>query len=269
MRFLVLVALLFLTASLSAAPSHVVHGVDLPLDGRFPAGRGTDQMIIVTPESGRTHTGTNRYGAEAIVSRGVVVRVGDNNNAIPEDGFVISAHGEAATWMMEHLLPGTPVSLDRSDDGDVLRIDDSPTALVAALSYRLERVTKDPYFPATAGGVMSRAAATASSLRAMAESGDHDNLGAAAATVSQLENMTWENRLANMPSPEGEIRGVWSRLPVYTEEDIIAYVQDLDAAGVNVYFPEVIYGSHSLYNDPTGLYPLFPRFGDIDPLEIL
>lgn len=269
MRCFLLMVCLLVTMSGFSAPSHPVHGIDLPLEGRYPAGRGTDQMIVVTPDSGRSTTGTNRYGAEAIVIRDVVVRVGDNNNEIPSDGYVISAHGEAATWMMEHLLPGTPVRLDRSEEGNFLRVDDSPEALVVALHYRLERLAKDPYFPSEAGGLVGRIAALESSLKSVHQNGNFRDLENYRNEVEALELMTWNNRLSRMPSPDGEVRGVWSRLPVYTEDEIIAYVEELDAAGVNVYFPEVIYGSQSLYHDPTGLYPMFPDFGDIDPLAIL
>ncbi len=236
---------------------------------RCPGGRGADQLIVYTPDAGRERTGTNRYGVEATVIRDVVVRVADNNNPIPDDGYVISGHGEAATWIVETLLPGTPVILDRTEEGSFIRVDDDPAAIVQALIVRLERAEASPYFPVDEEEMREAAASARASLRSMAEAHDFRRLEEARETVESMEQRVWENRLAAMPSPDGEVRGYWSRLPVFTEEEIVAYVEDLAEGGVNVYMPEIIYGSQALYNDPTGLYPMFPQFQDFDPLEVI
>ncbi len=269
MRYLFTLMVLLAGAAVAAAPSHPVHGIDLPLEGEFPGGRGADQLIVYTPDAGREKTGTNRYGVEAIVVRDTVVSVGDNDNEIPEDGFVASGHGEAATWIVENLPVGTAVRLERDEEGGILHVDDSPIAVVNALRVRLERLRESPHFPADDEEIAPQLTSAEAHLRSMFEVHDFRQLDEVREMVEGFEQTAWENRLAAMPSPDGEVRGYWSRLPVFTEEEIVAYVEELAEAGVNVYMPEIIYGSQALYNDPTGLYPMFPQFRGFDPLEVI
>lgn len=62
--------------------------------------RKDNQLVVYTAEYGES-TGTNRLGIEAIIKDGVVIAKGDNNNAIPEDGIVLSGVGLAKDWIDE------------------------------------------------------------------------------------------------------------------------------------------------------------------------
>jgi hyaluronoglucosaminidase len=98
---------------------HPIDAVDPPREGEYPGSRGEDQLIIYTPAYGHPSTGTNPWGAEAIVRDGVVVRVGDgekgNDSPIPENGFVVSGHGTSRDWIMRNLQPGVPVTFDQEN----------------------------------------------------------------------------------------------------------------------------------------------------------
>lgn len=74
--------------------------------------RRTDELILYRPTFDLT-THTNQFGAEAIVTGGAVTSVvdGRGNAPIPRDGFVLSGHGQARQWIMQHLLPGTAASV--------------------------------------------------------------------------------------------------------------------------------------------------------------
>ncbi|MDQ7819049.1 MAG: phosphodiester glycosidase family protein [Armatimonadota bacterium] len=74
--------------------------------------RGPHELILYRPPFD-TSTRTNPYGAEAVVRGGVVVAVTDGrgNTAIPPDGVVISGHGRARQWILQHLAAGTPVDV--------------------------------------------------------------------------------------------------------------------------------------------------------------
>jgi hypothetical protein len=74
--------------------------------------RGPDELILYRP-SYDASTRTNPHGAEATVRQGVVTAVDDGrgNAPIPPDGFVVSGHGRARRWIVEHLTVGTPVSV--------------------------------------------------------------------------------------------------------------------------------------------------------------
>jgi hypothetical protein len=93
------------------------------LDGLNRA-RGPNEVIVFTPQFGRAAV-TDATGIEVVVRAGRVANVFDNGaaTAIPADGFVVSARGEAADWVRLHLRKGARVRVttalrpaDRSRD---------------------------------------------------------------------------------------------------------------------------------------------------------
>jgi exopolysaccharide biosynthesis protein len=81
-----------------------VNGVNRP--------RLANETIVFTPEfHGTTLTGP--AGVEAVVVGGRVVSVADKRGStmIPEDGWVISGHGDSAVWLRANLRRGTRVEL--------------------------------------------------------------------------------------------------------------------------------------------------------------
>lgn len=84
-------------------------------DGEAPVNgvnreRRADELIVYRPSFDQT-TGTNAFGAEAVVKGGVVTERVDlrGNSPIPADGFVLSGHGRARSWILQTLTPGTPI----------------------------------------------------------------------------------------------------------------------------------------------------------------
>ncbi len=84
----------------------------VPIDG-VNRDRRADELLLYRPSFDQT-TRTNAFGAEAVVSGGVVTDIVDQrgNSTIPRDGFVLSGHGRARLWMLQTLHLGTPVSLN-------------------------------------------------------------------------------------------------------------------------------------------------------------
>ncbi len=78
----------------------------------FNRPREKDELIVFTPQFHRT-TLTTSDGLEAVVVRGRVrlVRDGAGSQIIPANGWVISAHGAAREWALQHLRIGTRVAL--------------------------------------------------------------------------------------------------------------------------------------------------------------
>jgi exopolysaccharide biosynthesis protein len=76
------------------------HAVNLP--------RQQQQMVLYTPRYGRsTGTAENEYAFEAqILLDGTIQQTGTHNVPIPEDGYVISAHGKPALWLQQNLHVG-------------------------------------------------------------------------------------------------------------------------------------------------------------------
>jgi len=74
--------------------------------------RTTDALVRYTPRSG-TNTGTNEFGAEAVVRDGLVASLtnGIGNARIPSDGYVLSGHGAARRWLLDNARVGARVYL--------------------------------------------------------------------------------------------------------------------------------------------------------------
>jgi peptidoglycan/xylan/chitin deacetylase (PgdA/CDA1 family) len=84
------------------AQSHVVTGVDVA--------RKANLLIVYTPAFGST-TGTNEFGFEAAVVGGTITKIEDGlgSMTIPDNGCVLSGHGEARTWLKTFAVVGANV----------------------------------------------------------------------------------------------------------------------------------------------------------------
>jgi hypothetical protein len=94
-------------AQIEVGATVTVNGEDVrPIDG-INRPRGTDELIIFTPEFHKT-TLTGPDGIEAVVQRGIIIAVHDGagSGAIPADGCVLSAAGTAGVWARDHFRVG-------------------------------------------------------------------------------------------------------------------------------------------------------------------
>jgi len=76
------------------------HAVNLP--------RQNNQVVLYTPRYGystRTQAADQALELQVLLD-GTVQQVGTHNLSIPEDGFVISAHGEGAQWLKQQAYEG-------------------------------------------------------------------------------------------------------------------------------------------------------------------
>lgn len=106
----------------------VSNGARRGLDG-VDVTRGTDMLVIYTPERYDVSP-ANQWGFEASVVDGQVVEIVDRVYgapplAVPDDGFVLSGHGEAATWMRDNLVEGARVAV--AADVELVRAQDHPS----------------------------------------------------------------------------------------------------------------------------------------------
>ncbi|MGL5378447.1 glycoside hydrolase family 10 protein [Clostridium sp.] len=111
----------------------------------YPGFRGGDQLVVYTKEFG-TNTGTNDYGSEIIVQgtleSGTIVSVGGNNSNIPEDGYVLSGHGKAASFLVNEGLVGANVKVDENTKKVTISV--TPQSLLVTAKKDFE-VARDSY----------------------------------------------------------------------------------------------------------------------------
>ena len=74
--------------------------------------RGADDLVVYTRSSTQSSTPTNRWGLEVTVVGGRVTAVSDRERtgvgptALPVVGVVLSGHGKARTWLLQHAKLG-------------------------------------------------------------------------------------------------------------------------------------------------------------------
>ena len=104
---------------------------------KFNGARGADELVIYNV--GET-TGTNSYGLEACVVNGRVIRYGNNNNAVPEGGFVVSGHGKAARFIADALCLGAKAEIDKENGVFNAEIDSRALEIAAEMQLPEEDV---------------------------------------------------------------------------------------------------------------------------------
>ncbi|ACR79394.1 hypothetical protein [Kosmotoga olearia] len=84
-----------------------------PTPVSWPGGRGPNELILYTSDYGAS-TNTNPYGVEVIINDNwYVLEIQEHvgNAKIPPMGYVLSGHGTAAGWLLEHLHVGDKVKV--------------------------------------------------------------------------------------------------------------------------------------------------------------
>lgn len=87
------------------------------IDG-FNKTRESNQLIIYTPDKHETSP-ANRWGIDIVVEDDTVVEIvdrviiGEREVHIPENGYVISGHGNSRVWLLEHIEAGEQVDISQ------------------------------------------------------------------------------------------------------------------------------------------------------------
>ncbi len=179
-------------------------------------------------------TGTNVYGIEAVVENGMVVRIGSNGNAVPDNGFVISGHGKGAE-AVRSLCVGAKAQLDRDALELDIVVDDSSRIYgakerLALVKQRFEKLVMSGqnFYIDRAAEEISRAA------QAIEES----DVKAADAALEEAYYLTAETK-------ENEIRAIWHRPKETTALQVEATVRRLRDAGFNMILIETNYEGYA------------------------
>ncbi|MUK87398.1 family 10 glycosylhydrolase [Ornithinibacillus sp. L9] len=95
------------------------NGNTYPIHG-FDQSRGTNQLIIYTPENNDVAP-VNRWGIDVVVENDTVVDIidqaitGAEEVPVPENGYVVSGHGEARQWILDNVEVGEQLDIASVD----------------------------------------------------------------------------------------------------------------------------------------------------------
>ena len=238
----------------------------------YPGGRGANQLVVYTPKNGE-RTGTNEFGAEAIVVNGTVVQISGADSIIPKNGFVISGHGRAKTWMNENLTVGSKIYVDYQN--------------MILTSY----LTNDSFIFATKEKIKE-----IDSVMRYYKDNDiyYDDSIAHDYITKALDNLKRANRNPNdtqkyssmainsankamqyaLPYYKNEFKGVWLRPTEKTRGEISRTLDKVKKYGIETVFLETYYQGKTIFPSTT-----FEKYGvqkqrneyanvDFDPLQV-
>jgi len=240
-----------------------------PANSNFPGFRGSNQLVIYTPSYGY-RTNTNEFGTEAIVVDNVVTEISGADSLIPRNGLVISGHGSAKTWMNNNIQIGTKVYVDK-ENKNLIAYTTTDSYIYSAehqikeVEYIVKKYTSNH--------------ADYNSKRTEAYLDEAKNYVAKAKRshfnvkrYSELAIESANTALASaIPYKEGELRGVWIRPTVKSQEEICKILDFLAQTGLNTIFIETYYHGMTIFPseimERRGFVTVNPDYEGFDALD--
>jgi uncharacterized lipoprotein YddW (UPF0748 family) len=243
-----------------------------PKAAKIPGFRATNQLVLYTPDSHRSSTGTNQAGYEATVLNGVVITNTLGNSLIPSDGWVLSGHGSAAQWLQRFAQPGAEVAYNAETRQLHLRF--TPAVYLnridTALTHAANALKAQPALADSAQHHYQEAQACRATL---AEPFPPPLSPAWKAQAIRCQKEADEAFYQTLTAKPQEFRGAWIRpQPDDTEPGKIApRLEEMKALGIRHIFLETYYQGKTIYPSKvmahTGLAPQHPQFNHHDPLQ--
>ncbi len=241
--------------------------------GYYPGGRGPNQLIIYTKNFG-LHTGTNEFGTEAIVQDNTVTSLSGADSVIPENGLVISGHGQAKNWINQNITIGSKVYVNQ--------ITNTITVYTTSESYSYEAKAKIAeaqdiinYYKSSLVGYNPSFALnhiqSAQNYLQLAENEKQNSIVLKQYTKEAIDQANMAIK-TSLPYVAQELKGVWLRPTEKTEEQIIATLDRLKDNGFNSVFLETYYHGKTIFPSRTmnkyGFTVQNEDFVGFNPLEI-
>ncbi len=236
----------------------------------LPGARGANQLIIYTSKYGE-RTGTNEFGAEAIVEGNNVTELSGADSVIPFHGVVISGHGTAKSWIVKNIKVGTKVYFDSATNTlyayttsesyhyEAQRKIDEAKAMLDY--YKMKNSSYDfkvpNYYIKEATDYMKKADKDAESIKKFSQYAI-ESANRALKSVVPYEN--------------AEFKGVWVRPLETSANDIEKSVKRIKASGIDNIFLETYYHGRTIFPSKTmenyGFVKQNEKFVGMDPLKL-
>lgn len=238
--------------------------------GYLPGARGTNQLVVYTAGT-LPRTGTNEFGAEAIVEGNTVTELSGADSIIPQNGIVISGHGVAKNWITENIKIGTKVYLDpvsnklfayTTSDSYLFEAQRKIEEAKSMLDYYKARNASydfrlPTYYIREAMDYLKKAEKDTANIR------EYSHLAILSANTALKSAVPYENK---------EFKGVWVRPTEKNDDEIEASVKRIKAAGIDNIFIETYFHGRTIFPSKTmanyGFVKQNEKFEGFDPLKI-
>ena len=236
----------------------------------FPGFRGANQLVIYTSDFG-SRTKTNEYGAEAVVEGNTVVEISGADSYIPENGFVISGHGRAKSWINSSLSVGTKIYIDpntnfiyayTTSQSYIFETEQKIKEAESMLEY-YRRANVD-YNSKISYGYISNAKEYLKKAKQHPNDAKMYSEQAIKCANSAIQSA--------IPYKKDEFKGIWLRPTETTEKDIMITLNRLKLTGIDNVFLETYFHGKTIYPSKVmsdyGFTPQYEKFQGIDTLSI-
>lgn len=239
----------------------------------FPGGRGTNQLVIYTPNYG-IHTGTNEFGTEAVIEGNTVTKISGADSTIPINGLVISGHGNAKNWITQNITVGSKVYVDIFSK-TITVYTTSDSYMFEARAKIKEALDMINYYKNSLQGYNyikpEKHIQNAENYLKIAEKEKQNSSILQQYTSEAIDEASMAMK-TSLPYVENELKGVWIRPTEKTPEQIISTLDNLKANGFNSVFLETYFHGKTIFPSQTmnryGFTVQNEIFEGFDPLEI-
>jgi uncharacterized lipoprotein YddW (UPF0748 family) len=267
--FLYFIPLIFIFTinSFSQTYTHAISWIN-PTKADYPGGRGPDELIIYNQKYPSKNTGTNQYGTEAVVVNNRITQIGQNNSSIPDNGFVISGHGEGSRFLIYYAKVGAIVSY--SDKNIKITID--LECLGKEMQYKLDKIQAfyEKSIKTVKGIDNSAIEKRIHAIDKVTPQIDKYYLRRDSLNIlkgfKSLDSLLQEILFLCTESPFIEARGVWYRPVEKNKEEIIKTLDRLQRGNFNQIYVETIWNGETIY--PGSITSQKKQFKGFDPLKI-
>ena len=240
------------------------------INNYYPGGRGSNQMIIYNDKNG-LRTGTNEFGAEAIVINNTVVQISGADSIIPKGGYVISGHGRAKNWMNENLTVGSKIYIDYKNM--VLTAFLTNDSFIFATKEKIKEIDRvmryykdnDIYYDdSIAHEYITKAL---DNLKRANRNPNDTQKYSSMAIHSANKAMQYA-----LPYYKNEFKGVWLRPTEKSPEEIKTTIEKVKKYGIEHIFLETYYQGKTIFPSETfakyGVQTQRSEFEGFDPLKV-
>lgn len=251
-----------------------------PPGASYQGFRGPNQLIAYDADFSSTTTGTNAYGYEVTLqgplADAIVVSRGGADSPIPtSNGFVLSGHGEASTFLQQAATINATVKVDlvemevtiiTSKDTMLRALDQQIKQVETLLQTAKEELRSVPYEGVQqAIGLATEAYNEAKELADQIET-ETDPAESKRLTIAFLnatDQVQQECDLAfyrQLESRQVEARAVWHRPTEQTLEDVQRTLDELQEYHINLVFIETFFHGYSIYPSEVDLIKQHPNY---------
>lgn len=238
--------------------------------GYLPGARGTNQLVVYT-YGYSPRTGTNEFGAEAIVEGNTVTELSGADSFIPQNGLVISGHGAAKNWIVKNISVGTKVYLEPNTN--ILHVYTTSESYLFEASKKIDeaKAMVDYYKSKNVNYDFKVPNYYIREAMSYLKKAEHDTENIRRYSHLAIESANTALKSV-VPYKHTEFKGVWVR-PVETNEEAIEKaVKRIKAAGIDNIFIETYFHGRTIFPSKTmsnyGFVKQNEKFDGIDPLKL-